>query len=61
MNTYVALYRGRRLEVRADTSYHAQQAAARTFGARHTYDVTVMLAETPAGTVTHTGADLPGA
>lgn len=45
MNGYIALYRGRRTEVRANSSYEAQQLAATHFKARKTYDVSVYLCE----------------
>lgn len=50
MNGYIALYRGRRTEVRANSSYEAQQLAAAQFKARKTYEVSVHLCERPDGT-----------
>lgn len=44
MFTYIAFYKGKQIEVKALRSYDAQQAAAKIFKARKTYDVTVMLA-----------------
>jgi len=52
MRPYIALYRNKRVEVYAESSYKAQQAAAKIFGARKRYDVTVMLAD-----VTHIAVD----
>ena len=43
MNTYTALYKGKRIDVDADSSYQAQLIAAKEFKAKHSYDVTVML------------------
>ena len=45
MNGYIAFYRGRKLEVQAETSYQAQIKAAASFKAKKSYEVTVMLAE----------------
>ena len=42
---YVCHYRGKRVEVRAATSYAAQQKAAAILKARKAYDVVVTLAE----------------
>jgi len=43
MNTYHAFYKGKKIELTAETSYKAQQAAAVQFKAKKTYDVTVVL------------------
>lgn len=54
VNTYIAFYRGRQVEVEAETSYAAQFKAAITLKARKIYDVRVMLAKTADGnTVVH--------
>lgn len=45
MNGYVCFYKGRRIEVRAATSLAAQEMAAVEFGAKKSYEVTVVLAE----------------
>lgn len=45
MNGYIALYRGKRLEVRAPTSRAAQIEAAKQFRARRESDVSVYLCE----------------
>lgn len=57
MNTYIAFYKGRQIEVKADTSYKAQLKAAELFKARKSYEVTVVLAETPAGAVVHVATE----
>lgn len=44
MNTYQAFYKGRTMEVKADTSYSAQKQAAALFKAKKSYEVTVVLA-----------------
>jgi hypothetical protein len=46
---FVGMYRGKRCEVYAATSYEAQKLAAAIFKAKRTYDVTVMRAD-----ITHT-------
>lgn len=53
MNGYIAFYRGKQLEVFADSSYAAQQKAAALFRARKAYEVTVMLAELDGKQVAH--------
>lgn len=45
MNGYIALYRGKRIEVHAESSYDAQQKAAKQFKAKKSYEVSVYLAE----------------
>jgi len=46
---FVGLYRGKRCEVHASTSYEAQKLAAAIFKAKRSYDVVVMRAD-----ITHT-------
>lgn len=58
MNGYIAFYKGRKTEVMADTSYEAQQKAAKHFKAKKSYEVTVMLAEKNGQQVVHSGASL---
>ena len=50
MRTYKAFYRGRSIEIQAETSYDAQQAAAKVFKAKKAYDVTVVLCDVPLST-----------
>ena len=45
MATYLAIYKGNRKEVEADSSYQAQKLAASLFKAKKSHDVTVMLME----------------
>lgn len=52
-NGYIAFYKGKQVEVMADSSYQAQQKAAAHFKAKKSYDVTVMLAEKEGEQVTH--------
>jgi len=44
-NGYVAFYKGKRIEVYADTMYQAQKKAAEIFKAKKSYEVNVALAE----------------
>lgn len=54
MNGYIAFYRGKKMEVNAETSYQAQQKAAQAFKAKKSYEVHVVLAEKDGEQVTHT-------
>ena len=54
MYGYIAFYKGKRIEVYANTSYEAQQKAAALFKAKKSYEVSVMLAEKDGQAVTHT-------
>jgi hypothetical protein len=45
--TYLAYYRGRTIQIQATSSYHAQNLAAIQFGARKSYQVSVVLADVP--------------
>lgn len=45
MNSYLCFYKGKKIEVNADTSYAAQQKAAGIFKVKKTYLVSVVLAE----------------
>lgn len=46
MNGYKAFFKGREIEVYAETSYAAQQKAAAQLKAKKSYQVTVVLCET---------------
>jgi len=52
-NGYIAFYRGKKVEVKAKTTYEAQQIAARVLKARRPGEVTVMLAEKGGRSVIH--------
>ncbi len=56
MNGYIAFYRGKKIEVHAETSYKAQQIAALQFKAKKTWEVTVVLAEKQGEPVSHSTA-----
>ena len=45
MNGYKAFYRGKSIDVYAETSYAAQQLAAKQFKAKKSYEVDVYLCE----------------
>ena len=53
-NRYIAFYRGKQVEVKADTSLEAQRLAAHYWRVKRSYDVTVVLAETAGQPVIHT-------
>lgn len=57
-NGYIAFYKGKKTEVRADTSYEAQQLAAHYFRCKKSYQVTVMLAEKNGEQVIHSTGSL---
>lgn len=59
-NGYVAFYKNRRIERKcyADTKYEAQLKAAKEFGAKKAYEVTVELAEKDGKQVVHRAVDL---
>jgi hypothetical protein len=58
VNGYIALYRGRRAEISADTSYEAQQKAVAIFKARKVWEVSIYLAEKNGETVTHSTSSI---
>ena len=45
MREYKAFYKNKTCIVMAETSYAAQLIAARSFNAKHTYDVSVILVD----------------
>lgn len=53
MNGYKAFYKGKQLDVYAETSLAAQTEAAKQFKARKSYEVTVCLCEKEGKQVTH--------
>ena len=54
MNGYKAFYKGKSIEVYANTSYEAQQVASKQFKAKKSYDVTIVLCELNSKQVIHT-------
>lgn len=57
-NTYVAFYKGKEIDVKADTSYAAQQTAAQHFKAKKSYEVNVVLGMLGDKEVVHSTASL---
>ncbi len=53
LNGFIGFYKGKRYEIYADTSYHAQQEIAKKYGIKKPYEITVMLAEEDGKPVTH--------
>lgn len=53
-NGYIAFYRNKQVEVRADTSLEAQRLAAHYWRVKKSFDVTVVLAEVGSEPITHT-------
>jgi hypothetical protein len=54
MNGYICFYKGKRLEIYAETSYEAQKKAAEQFKAKKTREVDVHLCEIDGEPVLHT-------
>ena len=53
MNGYICFYKGKRLEIHADTLLAARDKAAAHFKARRAYEVTCVLAEKNGEQVIH--------
>jgi hypothetical protein len=53
MRKYIAVYKGKQIEVEAMSSFAAQKQAAVAFKAKKSYDVTVMLTD-----VVHSTAEI---
>ena len=53
MNGYIGFYKGKRIEVNAESSYEAQKKAATIFKAKKSYEVTVVLCEKDGKQVVH--------
>ncbi len=60
MNGYLAFYKGKQIEVFADTSYQAQLKAAKIFKAKKSYEVTVIIAESNGKEVIHSTHEIGG-
>jgi hypothetical protein len=58
MNGYVCFWKGKRVEVHANTSYEAQVQAALRMKVKRPYEVTVMLAEKDGEQVVHSTGGL---
>ena len=55
---YIAFFKNKRTEVRADTSLEARDLAAHYFRTKKPYEVTVVLCEKDGEAITHSGAEL---
>ena len=53
MNGYICFYKHKKIEIMADSSYEAQQKAAKQLKAKKAYEITVCLAEKNGVQVTH--------
>ena len=58
MNGYVCFFKGKRIEVYANTSYEAQKKAAEIFRAKKSYEVTVIIAEKDGAPVIHSTSSI---
>lgn len=58
MNGYVCFYKGKKVEVYAETSFVAQQKAATLLKAKRAYEVTVVLAEKDGEAVVHSTVEV---
>jgi len=56
MNGYKAFYKGKSIEVEADTSYKAQLKASEIFKAKKSYQVTVIICEKEGKQIIHNPA-----
>ena len=53
MNGYICFYKSKKVEVMADSSYEAQQKAAKQLKVKKAYEITVCLAEKNGEQVIH--------
>jgi hypothetical protein len=53
MNTYHAFYKGKKIELVADSSYQAQRKASEIFKTYKAYDITIVLVAIEGKAVTH--------
>ena len=53
MNGYKAFYKGKELDIYANSSYEAQKLAAIQFKAKKTYEITIVLCEKSGTQVSH--------
>ena len=58
MNKYAAIYKGEVREIEAETSYKAQQIAAKQFKAKKEYEVLVILIESNGKPHVHSTASI---
>ena len=60
MNGYKAFFKGKQLDIYANSSYEAQKLAAIQFKAKKTYEITIVLCELSGSQVTHNPSILGG-
>ena len=58
MNIYHAFYKGKKVEVKAETPYAAQLKAAAEFKAKKSYEVAVVVVAVGERLVVHDGSEL---
>lgn len=58
MNGYKAFYKGKELDIYANSSYEAQKLAAIQFKAKKTYEITIVLCEKSGAQIIHNAASL---
>lgn len=58
MNGYVCFYRGKRVEVYAETTLKAREEANKTFKAKRPHEITTVLAEKDGEEVIHDPASI---
>lgn len=60
MNGYIAIHKGRKIEVHAETSYEAQCEAAKLLGVKDSkrHEITVVLCEKQGQQVTHSTSSI---
>ena len=56
-NFYKAFWKGREIEVSANSSYEAQQKAQKIFGAKKGYDVSIVLIKVGDRDIVHSGEE----
>jgi len=57
-NIYHAFYRGKKIEIKSDTTYHAQQKAKDIFRARNGWEITIVLVSKESTPVIHSTAEI---
>ena len=57
MKTYAAFYKGKRIEIEAETQFKAQTKAAEVFKAKKSWQVNVAVMKIGNKEVTHTAVD----
>lgn len=58
MNGYICFYKGKKIEILAESTYEAQKKAAVIFKAKKAFEISIMLAEKDGKQVTHSTSSL---